>query len=107
MFDVLDNALWGRVWQNRWWWGGSALGDDVNRVVEMVRGIAKGVDLEFAGKLFGKICKQPVYNLAAFDTALAVDDQDNLLELRVFETLLDFCVARPSVLRGIRKVPLD
>lgn len=78
-----------------------------NRVVEVVCGAAKGVDLEFPEGGVRQIGKEPVDHQTAFDAALAVQDQDYLLVGGVLERLPYEDVAVADVQGAVRKVTFD
>ena len=77
------------------------------RVVEVVGGVAKSVDLELGEQVSRQFLQQPVKDQAAFNGALGVKDKDDLGVLRVVYLFDDDAVADPHVGGGIAPVPLD
>ncbi len=77
------------------------------RVVEVVRRVAKGVDLELGQQVLGQLLQEPVENQAAFNGALGVQDEDDAGVLRAVQRLLDDAVGEADVGRGVAEVALD
>lgn len=76
------------------------------RVVEVIGGVAKGVDLEFLQEVLRDLGQEPVDHQTTLDTALAVQDQDDFLVLRVRQGSLDELICIPHVVRRVAEIAL-
>jgi hypothetical protein len=76
-------------------------------VVEVICRVAEGVDFEFGQKILGHFLEEPVDYHAAFNSALAVEDEDYLGVLFIVELLFDDFVAIADVLGGVVEIALD
>ena len=76
-------------------------------VIEVICGVAEGVDFEFGQKILGHFLEEPVDYHAAFDSALAVEDEDYLGVLFIVELLFDDFVTIADVLGCVVEVALD
>lgn len=82
-------------------------GDASRRVVEVIRGAAKGVDLQFVERSGGKIGIQGVEGGGNDDSALGVRNQDDFIDRWGEQSLFEGVVADSDIRRHVRKVALD
>jgi hypothetical protein len=52
------------------------------RIIEVICSAAESIDFELCEKVLGYFLQQPIDNHAAFDAALAVQDEDYFCEVR-------------------------
>lgn len=77
------------------------------RIVEMVRRVTKGINLEILQQLSRHLIEQPVNDQASLNPTLAVKNEDHFLVLRIQQVFLDDRVRNPHVRGGVGKVPLN
>jgi len=106
---VLDGSQPGPVYRRRERVAlGQGLGTDVPvRIVEMVGGVAKGIDFQLREEILGQLLEEPVKDQAALDAALRVKDEDDLGVLWVVDLFFDDPVAHAHVCGGVAPVSLN
>ena len=77
------------------------------RVVEVIGGVAEGVDFEFGEKVLRDFLEEPVEDHTAFDAALGVQDEDHFGEVGLVEGGFNDAVATSNVGGCIGEVSLD
>jgi len=81
--------------------------NDAGGVVEVVCGGSKGVDLKLVDVSLGEVDAKHVDDEGALNPALAVQDQDDFVVLRVSEGIFDEGVAASCVLGVVEEVARD
>lgn len=76
-------------------------------VVEMVGCVSESIDFEFGKEVLGQFLQEPINDHPSFDTALAMEDEDNFAEFGLVERFFHHFVAVSDIISGIVEVSLD
>lgn len=77
------------------------------RIIEMVRGIPKGVELQFLQMFLRNLAHKPINDQTCRYASLAVGNKNQFVAIAVPQRTFDLFVRIPNVLRRIAEIPLN